>query len=186
MAVIFTPRFLGSSSPWAAVIGTYKYDGLARRIVSTTTDTRDFYYSKDWQILEEKVGGTLERQSVWGLRYLDDLVLRDRDTNVDGTLDERRYALHDYSNVTAIVDTSGAVQERYGFEAYGQARVMTSAFASSSTSSQTTDVAFGAYHWDKESAFYQVRNRYLHPKLGRWLSRDPLAWICHTPVARRS
>jgi RHS repeat-associated protein len=157
-----------------SVVGTYKYDGLNRRIVSTTTNTRDFYYSKDWQILEEKVGGTLERQSVWGLRYADDLVLRDRDTNGDGTLDERRYALHDYSNVTAIVDTSGAAQERYGFDAYGQPRVMTSAFGSSSTSSQTTDAAFGAYRWDKESGLFQVRNRHLHPKLGRWLSRDPI------------
>ncbi|NBR88211.1 MAG: RHS repeat-associated core domain-containing protein, partial [Proteobacteria bacterium] len=33
---------------------------------------------------------------------------------------------------------------------------------------------FDAYRWDAETGFYQVRYRYLHPNLGRWISRDPI------------
>src|SRR6266498_82152 len=35
-----------------AVQGTYRYDGLNRRIQSITSSTRDFYYSNQWQVLE--------------------------------------------------------------------------------------------------------------------------------------
>ena len=38
---------------------------------------------------------TAERQFLWGQRYLDDLVLRDRDVDHDGSMDERLYVLSD-------------------------------------------------------------------------------------------
>ena len=57
---------------------------------------------------------------MWGLRYIDDLILRDRDPNADGTLDERLYAFQDPNwNVIALTDVSGDVQERYAYDAYG-------------------------------------------------------------------
>ena len=40
--------------------------------------TRYFFYSSQWQVLDEYVGSTIDRRYVWGLRYVDDLVLRDR------------------------------------------------------------------------------------------------------------
>ena len=44
-----------------AVQGTYAYDGLNRRVSKTVSGTtRHFYFSKDWQILEERVGETGE------------------------------------------------------------------------------------------------------------------------------
>ncbi len=54
-----------------------------------------------------KAGGVISsnpnRQYVWGERYIDDLILRDRDTTGDGTLDERLYALQDANwNVVAV------------------------------------------------------------------------------------
>jgi YD repeat-containing protein len=63
---------------------------------------------------------------VWGLRYVDELVLRDRDTDANGSLDERLYAMQDANyNVTGIVDTSGAVVERYTYTPYGVRTVLT-------------------------------------------------------------
>src|SRR5436189_405887 len=51
------------------------------------------------------------------------LILRDRDTNADGALDERLYALQDANwNVTALTSSSGDVQERYAYDAYGADR----------------------------------------------------------------
>jgi len=48
-------------------------------------------------------------------------VLRDRDADgAGGTLEERLYAQQDANwNVTAVVNTAGAVQERYVLDPYG-------------------------------------------------------------------
>jgi RHS repeat-associated protein len=153
-------------------VAAYGYDGQNRRVTKTTgTTVRHYYYTTQWQIIEERVGGatSADRQFVWGLRYLDDLVLRDRGS-------ERFYALHDYFNCTAVADTSGTVQERYGYNAFGAPRVMTAAFGSRSGSSYDWETLFADYRWDSESGFYQVRYRYLHPTLGRWTSRDPIEY----------
>jgi RHS repeat-associated protein len=161
----------------ATTVAAYAYDGLTRRVTKTTGGTtRHFYYSAQWQILEERVGASTaaQRQFVWGERYPDDLVLRDRDTDGNGSLDERLYVQHDYFHPTAVSNTSGAVQERYGYDAYGLSRVMTPAFGARSPSSYDWETRYGAYRWDSETGLYQVRHRYLHPTLGRWLSRDPI------------
>ena len=103
----------------ASTVATYAYDGLSRRATKTVEgETRHFFYTPQWQIVEERVGGSggADRQFVWGLRGLDDLVLRDCGT-------QRLYAMHDYFNCTAIVSTSGVVQERYGYNGFGQVRV---------------------------------------------------------------
>jgi RHS repeat-associated protein len=77
-------------------------------------------------------------------------------------------------SVTAVANTTGTVQERYGYNGFGQHLFMSSTFGSISSSNYTWETLFDAYRWDSESGFYQVRYRYLHPTLGRWLTRDPL------------
>jgi RHS repeat-associated protein len=158
-----------SSSSSGSTVATYGYDGLDRRVTKTTGSVRHYYYSNKWQILEERVGSSTsaDRQFVWGQRYTDDLVLRDQSTT-------RLYAFHDYFSCTAVADTTGTVQERYGYNAFGQPRVMTPTFGSRASSSYTWETLFDAYRWDSETGLYQVRFRYLHPNLGRWLTRDPL------------
>ena len=63
----------------SATVGTYAYDGMNRRITKLTANTHHYYYSDQWQDLEERLdtGTTAERQFVWGMRYTDDLILRD-------------------------------------------------------------------------------------------------------------
>jgi RHS repeat-associated protein len=158
-----------SGSTTAAI---YAYDGQNRRVTKTTgTTLRHYYYSSQWQILEERLNTTTtaDRQFVWGLMALDNLILRDRGS-------ERFYSLQDVFSCTAIVDTTGTIQERYGYNAFGLSRVMTSTFTSHSTSSYDWETRYDNYRYDSESNFYQVRNRYLHPALGRWLTRDPIGY----------
>jgi RHS repeat-associated protein len=38
----------------------------------------------------------------------------------------------------------------------------------------TIDESDARIRLDADTGFYQVRNRYLHPGLGRWLTRDPI------------
>jgi RHS repeat-associated protein len=151
-------------------VATYHYDGLNRRITKTIgSNTRHYYYTDKWQIIEERLNTSTsaERQFVWGLRYTDDLVLRDRGS-------ERLYAIQDYFQPTAVMDVSGVVQERYGYEAFGTSRVMTPTFGTRTSSSYEWETRFGAYRWDGETGLHQARHRYLHAGIGRWSRRDPI------------
>ncbi|OYV85523.1 MAG: hypothetical protein B7Z73_13415, partial [Planctomycetia bacterium 21-64-5] len=149
------------------------YDGLDRRTSKTASGTaRHFYYSSDWHSLEERIGSstTPDRQFVWGLRYIDDLVLRDRDT-------QRLYAIQDPNwNVTAICDVSNTIQERYLFSAYGVPVFLSASFVPRSSSDYEWNVLYGAYRLDDESGLYCVRRRALNPILGAWCSRDPIGF----------
>lgn len=155
-------------------VADYAYDGFNLRAVKKTynssgvlTETRHLYYSLGWQVLEERTNGTAERQFVWGNRYLDDLVLRQKGS-------ERLYGLHDYFNVTGIVSTTGAVQERFAYSGFGLPKFMNGSFTpqNPNVSSYGWETLFGAYRYDAETGLNHVRFRYLHSNLGRWMSRD--------------
>lgn len=155
-----------------ANVGIYRYDGTNRRVSKQTgATTRHYYYTKAWQIVEERLDSatTADRQFVWGLRHLDDLILRDRNT-------ERLYGLQDVFSCTAVTDAVGAVKERYGYDAFGQSRVMKPGFGNRNSSKYDWETRYDSYRFDKESGFYQVRHRFLHPTLGRWTTRDPVGY----------
>src|SRR5262249_29941363 len=100
------------------LLATYRYDGTGRRVRETRgSTTADLYYSAAWQVLEERVGAAVQSSYVWSPVYVDALVARDRDSDGNGTLEERMYAVQDANfNVTALLDTSGAVVERYAYD----------------------------------------------------------------------
>jgi RHS repeat-associated protein len=167
-------------------VAEHQYDGLNRRTVKKTYDsagvlqeTRLPFYSDQWQAVEERVGSSVnpERQFVWGQRYVDDLVLRDRDTNGDGTLDERFYALQDaLFNVVGMIDVSGAVQERFAYQPYGQSEPLNPDFTPYSGTDYRWETRFTGREFDLESGLQINRRRYLHLQLGRWLSRDSVVY----------
>ena len=158
-------------------VAEYAYDGLFRRTVKTEFESgqgheRHFYYSSHWQVVEERGSetGGVQQHFIWGLLGVDDLVLRDQAAT---PLPPRLYALHDTMHVTAITDAAGTVLERYGYDAFGGTRVMDASFNDRSGSDYHWETRFCGYRWDGETGLYQVRYRYLHSGLGRWLSRDP-------------
>ncbi len=160
-----------------AVVAVYAYDGTTRRTTKTVNGTTThFYYNDQWRPVEERQDASTnaERQYLWGNRYRDDLVLRDRDTTANGTLDERLYVTHDYFNPTAIVDTSGAVQERYGYSAFGVRRIMRADFSVRATSSFDWELGFQGQFLDLETEYYDYGFRYYSPQIGRWINRDPI------------
>ncbi len=161
-----------------ALVATYAYDGMTRRTTKTVSGTTThFYYNKKWKQVEERIdsGTNANRQYIWGNRYRDDLILRDRDTNSSGSLDERLYATHDYFNSTAILNTSGAVQERYGYSAFGVRRIMGADFTGRAASTFDWDFGFQGQFNDHETEYYNYGFRYYSPKIGHWAARDPIA-----------
>jgi RHS repeat-associated protein len=160
----------------------YQYDGLKRRIVEDDgTDEKDLYYSDQWQVLEERVDGDTVTQYVWSAVYVDAMILRDRDAdaNTGNGLEERIYVLHDANyNVTAIVDTSGEVLERYYYEAYGRAVYLDDAFAlqPDGQSEHAWQHLHQGGRLDEATGDYHFRHRDLSPTLGRWISQDPIGF----------
>jgi RHS repeat-associated protein len=157
-----------------AVIASYNYDALGRRIVETESGTTtDLYYSSQWQVLEERVGGAATAQNVWSPVYVDVLVERDRSVN-GGTLNERLWVQQDADyNVTALVNGSGQVVERYLYDPYGQVTVLNASWNPLSGSAYAWRFLFQGYRYDWTTSLYYARNRDYSPTLGRWTRVDP-------------
>ena len=167
-------------------VSEYQYDGAKRRVVQksyvsgTLNETRHLYYTEPskWQVLEERVGTSTSanRHFVWGLRYIDDLILRDRDTDGNGTLDERLCSLQDANwNVTGLVNTFGVMQQRFNYDAYGTPEFLTSSFGSS-TNTKDFEVLYAGYRFEDTTTLFQVRNRVLNVALGIWVQRDLIGY----------
>ncbi len=168
------------------------YDGITRRMlksvyVSGTLDhLRHSYFSDAWQPLEERrdAATRADQQYVWGLRYIDDLVLRDHDGDTSSAtghlglngsgLEERLYCLNDSNwNVTSIGDPAGAIVERYIYTPYGSPTFLTPSYGARSASSYGWHILFGSYSYEPVISWYDIRHRQLPSSLGRWIRRDP-------------
>jgi RHS repeat-associated protein len=163
---------------------TYQYDALGRRVTEGTrvgsrpTVSMHLYYTKNWQVAEERrnTATAAQAQYVWSPVYVDALVERDRDSDFDGALDERLYALQDANwNVTALVDTSGTVVQRFAYDPYAAATALTAGW------SATTDAYAWQYlhqggRWDPTAGLYSFRYRDYSPTLMRFLQTDPLGF----------
>ncbi|MCX5673954.1 MAG: RHS repeat-associated core domain-containing protein [Planctomycetota bacterium] len=85
-------------------------------------------------------------------------------------------------NVTALVNASGAVVERYAYDPYGKVTILDGttggqtewAADADQKSDVDNEILYCGYRFDPESGLYHVRHRYYHPTLGRWVGRDPL------------
>ncbi|WP_162668091.1 polymorphic toxin-type HINT domain-containing protein [Gemmata massiliana] len=172
-------RLVTVKNSGGTTIKAYTYDGLSRRVTETASGTTtDLFYSKDWQVLEEKVGSNTTNRYVWSPVYVDAMVLRDRDTNADGTLDERLWTQQDANgNATALVDGSGAVVERYVYDPFGNVTVLDASWnVRAGGSSYAMVYLWQGLRRDTVTGIYHARNRDVSPTLGRPLQSDPLGY----------
>jgi RHS repeat-associated protein len=172
-------------SPGWAVTG-YFYDGLSRRInVEVTDETNDDfwdpYYDDSWRVVEERFNeaATPDSQFVWHPANRWELLLRDRSTGHDGTLDERLYSMKDRLDPVAVCDATGAVRERYAYTAFGLPTFMNAEFTpvGGTTSAYDWNFLFHAEFADKATGWFDYGYRYYAPELGKWLSRDPIRTV---------
>ncbi len=168
------------------IVAEYEYDGLNRRVIKklyqsgSLSQTRHNYLSVQNQVLEERVDTSTDadRHFLWGLRFVDDLILRDRETPATGPLDERLYALTDPRFcVLALCDESGTVQERFAYEPFGHSKVLTPAYANRTSSDYAWEYRYTGRELDLDTGINYFRARYYHAELGRFISRDPLGYV---------
>ena len=120
--------------------------------------------------MEEHVVHLVDTTWIYGFRYLDDIIVRIRSN-------ESLYALQDANwNVVGLLNSSGTVLERVIYDSFGKATFNGSDIVCSSSSSYDWSRTFTGQVFDKETDFLLYRNRYYHPTLGRFITRDPLGY----------
>jgi RHS repeat-associated protein len=162
-----------------------EYDGLGRRIVRTDEGiTRRSYYNESWQELEvrkEASAGVEDtdpmEQFVWHPYYIDALATRFYEATTAGT-QTQHYFTHDANfNITAAINTSGAVVERYDYTPYGEPFILEPNF---SADPDGTDIGNGylytGRYYDRAIGLYHYRHRTYDPVVGTFLTRDPIGY----------
>ena len=133
----------------------------------TAAIPKDLYYSAAWQVVEERQAGSSPTQYVLSPVYVDALILRDRLPLPPTGTTERYWVQQDANwNVTAIVDNSGAVVERYVYYPYGGVAIYDASWNILSTNAHDWKYLFqgGRYDW---LSLYCVRHRDYDAALGR-------------------
>jgi len=141
---------------------------------------RHFYYNSVWKCVEERQNSSTDPDRVyyWSARagHRDELLRRDRSTS--SVLDETLWCLMDYFDPIAITNSSGEVQERYSYSAFGLASILTPVFEPRTYSSFAWNFLFHGQFRDVDTTGWDNYGyRYYLPWLGRWPSRDPLGEI---------
>jgi RHS repeat-associated protein len=199
-------RLVSVSNASGTQVAAYQYDGMNRRIVEQVAATgvssalvRDLFYSQAWQVLEERIrssGGdipaTADTRYIWSPVYVDALVARDRNADVNnstgaGGLEERVYALQDANwNTTAIVAASGvsgfstgAVINRFAYTPYGDSQTLTASWGTPATGSAPTTPwqhLFQGLKFSDVTGLAYVRARDYSATLGRFIELDPIGF----------
>jgi len=120
------------------------------------------------QVVEEKVGGAVQRVYTYGLQRISQNQFFDN----PGT--PSFYVYDGAGSVRQLTDSTGTVTDEYEYDAYGN----------SFTKSGTTpnNYLYRGEQYDSDLGLYYLRARYYNPATGRFLSRDPEDGIENDPV----
>jgi RHS repeat-associated protein len=157
---------------------TYRYDCLGRRLERVTAGSATRFYYNDWREIEvQNIAHATFATNVWG-HGLDELL------NVLLTGQHFYFVQDDLNNVTAATISPGTVVERYAYGDYGKPTFMNGSGSVISNTSIGNPHLFAGRRFDTPTAFYYIRMRYLDPRAGRYITRDPAsAWHDAAPLA---
>jgi RHS repeat-associated protein len=89
---------------------------------------------------------------------------------------------HNHSNqqysITAVTTSAGAIAERYAYSAYGEPTICDASGSPLATqvSSLGNRYSYTGREWDATVGLHHFRARWMSPKTGRFLSRDPIGF----------
>ena len=176
---------------------TLNYDADSRLLTATMGST-SVGYTYDWRnhLTTKEVNGNVQRRYVYDgwhviaeydgagqpvICYMqgagvDEILLQ---TALGGGGSTTHYLCRDHLGSTmALVNAStGAVDQRFRYEAYGTFSVLTAAGTpASGGTAPLTSYLFTGREWQSEIALYNYRNRFYHPEQGRFCQPDPIGF----------
>ncbi len=153
----------------------YQYDAQHHRDKEGVISV---YFTASWQEIENRnASGQVTMQIVPSPVYVDAIVERDRDTDANGTLDERLYALQDKQfDVTGLAGIDGLVKERFLNGSYGDRTVLSVSWVG-----QADAYGFMQGHKggkiDAVTGLVKFRWRELSTSQMRWMQQDMKNYI---------
>ena len=149
-----------------------------------TLESLRLYVYDGWRLVSELDGLNGNRvvaEYVPGPTYVDDVVAARRDQNRDGDFNDAYegflYYLTDQQHSTvALLDGTGAVVERYGYDAFGAPSFHDPDGNSTTRTSSAVgnDRLYTGRQWLPALKLYDYRQRLYDPAMGRFLTRDPV------------
>jgi RHS repeat-associated protein len=145
---------------------TMVYDAFGNRVAKTVNGVMTWYLVEDDvnptglpQVMEEKVGGAVERVYTYGLQRISQFQFFDNQWTASF------YVYDGAGSVRQLTDSNGTPTDEYEYDAYGN----------SFTKSGTTpnNYLYRGEQYDPDLGLYYLRARYYNPATGRFLSRDP-------------
>jgi len=147
---------------------TYKYDALGRRIQKVTIGgTINYYYDGSRIIEERNAGDAITATCIWGT-WIDEILSMQRDGN------DYYYHQNSLGSVAAVTDETGAVAERYEYDAFGLPSFFNGSYSPLSSTAIGNTWLFTGREYDVESGLYHYRARYYNPVWGRFGQPDPI------------
>ena len=112
--------------------------------------------------------------------YVDEPLLRHAGTGTtlptSGTAALYYHRNQQYS-IVGLSDAAGTLVERYAYTAYGELTILAPDRTARATSSFQNRYTYTAREWDPTLRLYHFRARWLEPKAGRFIGRDPLGYV---------
>ena len=148
------------------VTTTYTYDNFNRRLTKTTPNETLYFLYHD----QNEIGAANSAKVLTQFRVLSHQGQgAERGSTVAIELNGRPYApIHDLSgNVIALLDQHGTLIETYRYTAFGEEL---------NESSLGNPWRYASKRTDEESSLVYFGRRYYSPRLGRWITQDPLGY----------
>ncbi len=89
----------------------------------------------------------------------------------------RSFCCNRQYSITAITKSAGAVAERYAYSAYGEPTICDASGSVLASSAINNRYSYTGREWDATVALYHFRARWMSPKTGRSLGRDPIGFL---------
>ena len=80
-------------------------------------------------------------------------------------------------SIVGLSDAAGTLVERYAYTAYGELTILAPNRTARATSSFQNRYTYTGREWDPTLRLYYFRARWLEPKAGRFIGRDPLGYV---------
>ncbi len=151
-----------------AVLADYEYDAFGRRTAKVVAAARTEYFYDGPRVIAERTGGRIDRTTIYGGGYVDDVIVLQTPENHLFTLADGTWS------VTAVTDDQGDLVEEYCYEPYGRVTPLGPEGHPLAASSVGNPRRFTGAIYDEEVGLYYLRARYYSPSLARFLSRDPM------------
>jgi len=154
----------------------YKYDALGRRVARVGSSGSFVYVQSDQQTIADYGVGDAPSSPLYRYvyaSYIDEPVVR-KGAGTGGTI--HYYHRNQQYSVTAVTTSAGAIAERYAYSAYGEPTICDASGSVIASSAINNRYSYTGREWDATVGLYHFRARWMSPKTGRFLGRDPIGY----------